>query len=96
MNEAILLPCVLVFVHERVYSFIYPQMQTRCLTAVDLAEHVAIQIQFWLLNMKASFDTDLIWLFLFLQCIKSMFTCDMARFCFKANFGLELLKAVSS
>lgn len=39
-------------------------MHTRCLTAVDLAEHVAIQIQFWSLAVKNIFDTDLIWIFL--------------------------------
>lgn len=34
-------------------------MHTRCLTAVDLAEHVALQIQFWSLAVKATSDTDL-------------------------------------
>lgn len=37
-------------------------MHTRCLTAVDLAEHVAIQIQFWPLAVKATSDTDLMWI----------------------------------
>lgn len=36
-----------------------PQMHTRCLTAVDLAEHVALQIQFQSLAVKATSDTDL-------------------------------------
>lgn len=58
-----LLTCVWVYVHERVYSFIYPQMHTRCLTAVDLAEHVAIQIQFWSLTVKATSHTGLMWTF---------------------------------
>lgn len=34
-------------------------MHTRCLTAVDLAEHVALQIQFWSLAVKATSDPDL-------------------------------------
>lgn len=55
-------------------------MHTRCLTAVDLAEHVAIQIQFRPLAVKATSDTDLMWMFLFLlYCVREMFKFGITK-----------------
>lgn len=40
---------------KSVYRSIRPQMQTRCLTAVDLAERSALQIQFLVISSESHF-----------------------------------------
>lgn len=55
LDSTVLLPSVGVYEHDRFYSFIYPAMHTSCLTAVDLARHVALQIQILAISSKTHF-----------------------------------------
>lgn len=68
LDSTILLPRVGVYEHDRFYSFIDPAMHTSCLTAVDLARHVALQIQILAISSKTHFWCGFNWYFFSLFC----------------------------